>query len=236
MRKIADHVYWSPPGPPDRPSLCVVAGERATIWLDAGSSAAHTREFADFVAGEGVGAPTHVVLTHAHWDHVLGTSELGVPVVAHELTAGYLEPLAAIEWSDEGLEALVAAGAMRASWLEDVREELPEPRNVRIALADIVFREGLDFDLGDVRVQVRHVGGDHADDSSVMYVEPDGLLFLGDCLYEAPGGGYTREKLDPLVDAIRSFGAQLYVEGHNDEVLTQADLDEIVAEAIAKAA
>jgi len=34
--KISDHVYWFPPGPPDRPSLSAVVGERRTVLLDAG--------------------------------------------------------------------------------------------------------------------------------------------------------------------------------------------------------
>jgi hypothetical protein len=29
--KITDHVYWMPQGPPDRPSLCAVVGDRRTI-------------------------------------------------------------------------------------------------------------------------------------------------------------------------------------------------------------
>ena len=234
--RITEHVYWSPPGPPDRPSLCAVAGERGAVWLDAGSSAAHTRGFAEFLEGQGVAPSSHVAFTHSHWDHVLGASELGAAVVAHERTARYLEPLAAIDWSDEGLEELVASGVMRAEWLADVREELPAPREVRIALADIVFGDGLDFELGEVRVRIRHVGGDHADDSCVMFVEPDGVLFLGDCLYEAPGGGgYTRERLEPLVERVIAFGADHYVEGHTDEVMGRAQLDELVADATAKA-
>jgi glyoxylase-like metal-dependent hydrolase (beta-lactamase superfamily II) len=88
--RITELVYWLPPGPPDRPSLCAVAGERGTIWLDAGASAAHAREFAAFLADQGVGAPSHVVLTHSHWDHVFGAAELGAHVVAHERTGEYL--------------------------------------------------------------------------------------------------------------------------------------------------
>ena len=38
---------------------------------------------------------THVLLTHHHWDHVVGAEQLaerfGVPVLAHELTAEQLE-------------------------------------------------------------------------------------------------------------------------------------------------
>jgi glyoxylase-like metal-dependent hydrolase (beta-lactamase superfamily II) len=233
--KISEHVYWLPPGPPDRPSLCAVVGERGTIWLDAGSSAAHAREFLVFLAEHGVGKPSHMVLSHSHWDHVFGAAELGAYVVAHELTAGYLEELADMDWSDEALEGRLASRDASSQHVENVKAELPSPRTVEVAQADIVFREGVRFDLGGVRVEARHVGGDHADDSTVAFVEPDGVLFLGDCLYEAPSGGYTADRAQPLVEAVRSFGAQLHVEGHNESVLSRAELDEMIAEEIATA-
>ena len=229
--RITQHVYWLPPAPPDRPSLCAVAGDRGTIWLDAGSSAAHAREFLCVLAGDGVAAPSHVVLSHSHWDHVFGAAELRAHVIAQERTAAYLEQLAATDWSDDALDRRVAAGEASPQHAENVRAELPAPREVRIALAEIVFRDGVDLRLGGVRVQVRHVGGDHADDSTVMFVEPDGLLFLGDCLYEAPSGGYTSERFGPLVDAVRGFGAQSFVEGHNEAVLSAAALNDVIAEA-----
>jgi glyoxylase-like metal-dependent hydrolase (beta-lactamase superfamily II) len=234
--RITDHVYWLPPAPPDRPSLCAVAGDRGTIWLDAGSSAAHAREFAEFLAGQGVSRPSHVVLSHSHWDHVFGAHELGAHVVAHELTARYLEQLAATDWSDDALDRRVAAGEVSEQHAVNVKAELPSPREVRMALADVVFREELDFELGGVRVAVRHVGGDHADDSAVMYVEPDGVLFLGDCLYEAPSGGYTSERLSPLARAVRAFDAELFVEGHGQTALSKAELEAVIAEASATAA
>jgi glyoxylase-like metal-dependent hydrolase (beta-lactamase superfamily II) len=231
--KISKHVYWLPPGAPDRPSLCAVVGERGTIWLDAGSSPAHAREFLAFLAENGIAKPSHVVLSHSHWDHVFGATELGAYVVAHELTAGYLEELAQMDWSDEALERRVASGEASSQHAENVKAELPSPRRVEVAHAGIVFREGVRFELGGVRVEARHVGGDHADDSTVAFVEPDGVLFLGDCLYEAPSGGYTVAQAQPLIEAIRSFGAQLHVEGHNESVLSQAELDEVMAEASA---
>jgi glyoxylase-like metal-dependent hydrolase (beta-lactamase superfamily II) len=229
--RITEHVYWLPPAPPDRPSLCAVVGTRRTIWLDGGSSAAHAREFAAYLAGEGIGPPSHVVLTHSHWDHVFGAAELDAHVAAHELTAGYLEELAALDWSDEALDARVAAGDASQAHADHVKAELPAPREVRIAPADIVFEHGLRFELGGVGVRVVHVGGDHADDSAVAFVEPDGVLFLGDCLYEAPSGGYTAELALPLIAAVRSFGAELFVEGHEETVLSAAELDELIAEA-----
>jgi glyoxylase-like metal-dependent hydrolase (beta-lactamase superfamily II) len=229
--RVTRHVYLFPPAPPDRPSLCAVVGKRWTIWLDAGSSAARAREFAALLADQGVGRPSHVVLTHSHWDHVFGAAELEAHVVAHELTSGYLEELAATDWSDEALDRRVAAGEVSQEHANNVKAELPSPREVRIASADIVFKESLRFELDGVSVQVCHVGGDHADDSTVMYVEPDRVLFLGDCLYETPSGGYTAELVVPLIDAIGAFGAALFIEGHSESVLSAAQLEKVIEKA-----
>jgi glyoxylase-like metal-dependent hydrolase (beta-lactamase superfamily II) len=233
--RITEYVYWLPPAPPDRPSLCAVVGDRGTIWLDAGSSAAHAREFLRVLAANAVSAPSHVVLTHSHWDHVFGADELGAHVIAQERNAAYLEQLAALDRSDEALDRRVASGEVSREHAENVKAELPSPRDVCIAPVEIVFRDGLEIQLGGVRVKVRHVGGDHADDSTVAFVEPDGLLFLGDCLYEAPSGGYTSKRIEPLVEVVHGFGAQLFVEGHNEVVLSMAALDEVIAEALSTA-
>jgi glyoxylase-like metal-dependent hydrolase (beta-lactamase superfamily II) len=236
VQRISEHVYWQPPGPPDRPSLCAVAGGRRTLMLDAGSSAQHGRRFLEALAAEQVAAPSLVVLTHSHWDHVFGAAELDMPVIAHVLTAQTLRELAVTDWSDQALDQRVSAGEVSAEHAANVKEELPSPRDVRVAPADIVFQDGLDFDLGEVTVRVKHVGGDHAADSSVMYVEPDRVLFLGDSLYEAPSGGYTAEQISRLGEKILAFGAELYVEGHSETVLARLEIDEILSDASRTAA
>jgi glyoxylase-like metal-dependent hydrolase (beta-lactamase superfamily II) len=231
LTKITAHVYWMPPGPPDRPSLCAVVGDRRTLMLDAGSSTVHAGEFLDALSTEGAARPSAVVYTHSHWDHVFGGSELSVPVVAHQLTAATLIELATMDWSDEALDERVAAGEASEQHAANVKEELPSPRAVEVAPADIIFQDGLDLELGGVSVRVRHVGGDHAADSCVMFVEPDSVLFLGDCLYEAPSGGYTADRLPLLIETVRAFGAGAYVEGHHETVLSRAEIDEQLEEA-----
>jgi glyoxylase-like metal-dependent hydrolase (beta-lactamase superfamily II) len=225
VERISERVYWLPPGPPDRPTLCAVAGERRTLMLDAGASAAHARLVLDGLAEKGVAPPALVALTHSHWDHVFGASEFGVPVIAHALTAATLTELAATDWSDEALDRRVAAGAVSAAHAENVKAELPAPRDVRVASADIVFLEGLDIELGGATVRIRHVGGDHAADSCVMYVEPDRVLFLGDALYDSPAGGLTADRAFPLYDTVRVFGAELYVDGHSEAPIPPAEVE-----------
>ncbi len=225
LTKISEHVYWMPPGPPDRPSICAVVGERRTLMLDAGSSSAHTRAFVDALRSEGVAHPSAVVYTHSHWDHVFGGAELATLVIAHAATAEQLLELAATDWSDQGLDRRVAAGQASPQHAANVKEELPSPRTVEVAPADVVFHDGLDVQLGGVNVRVRHVGGDHCAESSVMYVEDDRLLFLGDCLYASPVGALTAEVALPLYDTILGFDAELYVEGHSTSVLARREVE-----------
>jgi glyoxylase-like metal-dependent hydrolase (beta-lactamase superfamily II) len=227
LSRISRHVYWLPPGKPDRPSLCAVVGGHGTLMLDGGASAAHARTFLDQLAAEGVAPPIAVVLRHSDWDHVFGAAEVNAPVIAHRLTAADLVELANTGWSDEALDARVAAGEHRPRLAENIKEELPSPRDVRVALANMTFESALDLDLGGVDLHVQHVGGDHAPDSAVMYVERDRLLFLGDSLYEStcgPARTLTTELAFPLLDTVLAFDAELFVEGHTESVMSRAEI------------
>jgi len=226
LMRITEHVYWMPPGRPDRPSLCAVVGSRRTLMLDGGSSRAHTNEFLRAFAAQGAAHPFAVVYTHSHWDHVFGGIEVNAPIVAHASTAERLVTLAAMDWSDEGLDRRVAAGEASPEHAANVREELPAPRMIEIAPADLIFQDGLEIELGGATVTVRHLGGDHSGESSVMYVEPDRVLFLGDCTYPSPAGVLTRELAFPLHEAILAFGAEHFLEGHHPSVLSRHEMEQ----------
>src|SRR5205085_5224680 len=102
---------------------------------------------------------------------------------------------------------------------------LPSPRVVEVAPADIVFRDTIELDLGGVTLEVSHVGGDHCPDACVVCVQPDGLLFLGDCLGASPDGVLTAESAFRLRDAILGFDAEHYVEGHHDAVSSRLEME-----------
>ncbi len=226
LTRISDHVHWMTPGAPDRPSLCAVTGPQTTLMLDAGASVAHTRLFLDAIAAAGVEAPRYVALTHWHWDHVFGADALPVTLIAHADTAAALKTLADYDWSDAALDRRVAMGEEIAFCADNIKIELPEPRRVSIVLPDVVFRDRLELRLGDdITCQIQHVGGDHAADSCVMYVQSDRVLFLGDCLYPAiyaPAHYYTTRRLFPILDTLSAFDADIYIEGHTGEAMDKA--------------
>jgi hypothetical protein len=141
------------------------------------------------------------------------------------LTAERLVELAERDWSDDGLERHLAAGLASPQHVEHVKAELPSPRAVEVVPADIIFHDRIEVDLGGVTVQVRHVGGDHSADSSVMFVESDSVLFLGDCMYPSPEGALTAESAFRLCDVILAFGAEHHVEGHHESVSSRTEME-----------
>jgi glyoxylase-like metal-dependent hydrolase (beta-lactamase superfamily II) len=183
--------------------------------LDAGSSPAHARLLLDELPAQ----PRGVVYTHSHWDHVFAGASIGALVVAHRRTAANLEEMARRDWNDE------------ANVNEHIREELPAPRHVEIAPADIVFEDRIDFDLGGVTVHVEHVDSDHCDDACVALVRPDGILFVGDALCAGHGDVMTAEKALPLFDRILGFQAERFVEGHHPAVSSRAEVGELIEKA-----
>jgi glyoxylase-like metal-dependent hydrolase (beta-lactamase superfamily II) len=226
LTQISDHVYWMSPGKPDRPSLCAVVGTQYTLLLDAGASVAHTRLFLDALASAGVPRPRYVALTHWHWDHVFGAAAPGLPIMAHAATAAQLNVLATYDWSDAALDQRVGSGEEIVFCAGNIKLELPEPRSVQIITPDIIFHDSLEIRLGNVTCYLQHVGGDHAADSCVAYSAPDRVLFLGDCLYDAiyaPTRHYTIQRLFPLLDKLRAFNAEQYIEGHNPAVMTRTE-------------
>jgi glyoxylase-like metal-dependent hydrolase (beta-lactamase superfamily II) len=227
LTKITDHVYWMPPGAPDRPSLCGVVGDRRTIMLDAGSSAAHTRSFLGALLLASGTRPSAVVYTHADWDHVLGGAEIGGLVIAHMLTAERLLEMAERDWSDEGLDQRVAAGLSSPQYASNVKAELPSPRTVEVAPADIIFNDRVEIDLGGVTVSVRHIGGDHSADSSLIYVGPDGVLFMGDCISASPKGVMTSASASRLRDVVLGYAAELYIEGHHASASSRSEIESL---------
>jgi glyoxylase-like metal-dependent hydrolase (beta-lactamase superfamily II) len=227
LTQITEHVYWMSPGKPDRPSLCAVVGTDHTLMLDGAASDAHMHLFLDALTAAHIPHPNYIALTHWHWDHIFGAAELGVPVIVHRRTADEITIQAGYEWTDAALDARVTNGQEIAFCADNIKLELPEPREIRIVQPDIIYSDSLDMNLGDVKVHLRHVGGDHAADSCVMHIMPDRVLFLGDCLYDAiytPVRHYTTQKLFPVLDAILDFDADYYIEGHSSTVMSRAEL------------
>jgi glyoxylase-like metal-dependent hydrolase (beta-lactamase superfamily II) len=228
LNQISTHVYWlSPDGTTDRPTLGAIVGQQATLIVDAGNSPAHARLLLDELTRLDVAKPNYVVLTHWHWDHVFGASAFESLLFAYEETQRVMEEMTHLDWSDEALDRRVEEGTEIEFCRDMIKVEWPDRTNLRLKPPEVSFASQLEFNLGGVRAQASHVGGDHASDSTVVYVPEDKIVFLSDCLYEDLHHGprnYTTQKLFPLIDKILSYQADYYLWGHNPEPMPDSEM------------
>ena len=195
--------------------------------VDAGNSPAHAHLLLDGLAKLSLASPKYVVLTHWHWDHIFGVSAFDVPIFAYEETQQVIEEMVDLDWSDEALDQRVAEGTEIEFCRDMLKAEWPDRTNLQLKPPDVSFATQLEFNLGGVRCQVKHVGGDHASDSTIVYIPEDKVLFLSDCLYEDLHHGprnYTTQKLFPLIDEIMSYNVEHYIWGHDPEPMPKTEM------------
>jgi glyoxylase-like metal-dependent hydrolase (beta-lactamase superfamily II) len=189
----------------------LVRGSRATLLVDCGTTLREAAGVAADVEVLGGGAVTHLVMTHDHFDHVLGSAgfpgaELfGAPAVTAALTTGLDGVRAhAVGYGADPTELDLAISAVRA----------PDHRVLDV-----------DVDLGDRVVHVRHPGLGHTNHDLVVVVPPVApgqpvVVFCGD-LVEESGDPSINDESDLVswphtLDRLTELGGEdaVYVPGH----------------------
>jgi glyoxylase-like metal-dependent hydrolase (beta-lactamase superfamily II) len=88
------------------------------------------------------------------------------------------------DWNNAALDARVAQGIEIAFCRDMLKAELPDRSGLVLRPSDIAFTNTLEIDLGCVTCRLIHVGGDHAADSTIVFVPEERVVFLSDCRYE----------------------------------------------------
>ena len=228
LGQISEHVYWfSPDDATDRPTLGAVVGNEATLLVDAGNSTTHAQLFLDALAEKGVPHPKYLVLTHWHWDHVFGTAAFDSLIIASQETTQIVANMVTQDWRDAALDKRVEDGVEIEFCRDMIKKELPDRSGLKLHSAEVAFAQQLDIDLGSIRCQLHHVGGDHASDSTIVHIPEEKIMFVSDAMYPDLYHGpwnYTMHKLVPLLDKLLRFDVDHYLLGHHEEPLSRAEM------------
>lgn len=228
LTALTHRVFWSPPDPVrDRPIMGALISGKGTFIIETGASPQHANQFLRALAEADAPAPRFAALTHWHWDHVFGTATIHLPTIGHVETRQRVQEMARLDWRDNALDARVAAGEELASIAEHVKVELTSAERGKLIIAppDITFTDQVEINLDDLTVQIIHIGGDHAPDSSIVFSPEEQVAFIGDCFYPGFAGSerfYTLPRLFPLLDRLESLPAQYYLISHEPAPVTRA--------------
>lgn len=213
---------WILPRHPDKNRVQATVGmvltAEQTILIDAGNSLQLARHIRATLAAMDAPPISHVIYTHHHWDHTFGACIYGVPAIAHRLSHDFLRQIRQENVGETYLRTKVERNPrLNLDWTAEDWAEF------EIVLPEITYEghERLQFD--DVALELVHVGGVHAADSTVIKVVEDGVMFLGDCYYPAPR---YEEPTDQMLDMTMLAGLldeqyHTYIDGHNAPMQTR---------------
>jgi glyoxylase-like metal-dependent hydrolase (beta-lactamase superfamily II) len=149
-------------------NIGVVFGGDDVLVIDTRSSHVQGREILDDLRELTAAPVTVVVDTHGHFDHVFGNHVFRPCTI----------------WGHQGCVAFMArTGEARKARIATEEPELAaDVGQVVIDPPDRTFTETAYLDLGDRRVELRHLGRGHTDHDIVIRLADVGVLFAGDLL------------------------------------------------------
>ena len=228
LTQLTEHT-WLLPSHPDsnlvQSSVGVIATRNESLLVDAGNSPRLARQLKAELARCDLPPVTRIIYTHHHWDHIYGACEFEVPVMAHEICKVFLKEEASRPWSIEYLKEEMKRTPKLAVSYEARANAIDDWSTFQIVVPEETFENEKSISLDGLTIELEHVGGEHAEDSIIVKVPQDGVMFIGDCYYPPP---LHLRKPDsaPSLDMLRRLqesAYNLYVEGH-DKPFTQAEL------------
>jgi glyoxylase-like metal-dependent hydrolase (beta-lactamase superfamily II) len=184
----------------------VVTAEGVVVF-DALGTPALGKRLADLIAKTTDQPIRRVVVSHYHSDHFYGLQALkrpGVDVWAHELVRDYLA-------TDAPAARLLERKESLAPWVND---------KTRIVVPDRFLGEDTRFTMGGLTFRVMHAGPAHTPEDLMMWVEEDGVLFVGDLMFTGRIPFVADADVTSWIkalDRVLAFEPKVVVGGHGPE-------------------
>ncbi len=210
LYQLTKHCWYTNSEPAtDRPSLGYILSDKGlSIAVDSGNSPNHFKEFLTCLTDKGLPLPSLCAITHWHWDHTLGISAVNVPVLACELTQQHL--IGMTKWTDKEIDDFYKSD-------QCVREEYASKDMITPSIANIIFKNELSLNIGDLEIKLIHVEGPHSDDSVLVYIPEDGMIFGGDSSagdFSTPNISYDPVLLEKYTKTITDLKFNCFLHSH----------------------
>lgn len=218
LQQLTDKIYYLPHrDETDQPILGLIVGKKECLLIDAGNSPEHAEEMMEEIKTLGVKMPEKLVITHYHWDHVFGIGTLPMEVIAHQKTEEKLIPMRQFKWDDQGLDKLLAEKEVSEYSYKCIKKVIKNRSDFAIGKVDKTYEESMTVDLGGVTAVIKHIESTHSEDTTVVYVPEEKVLFVGDCIYGTGEKGlfhFDSNQLKKMKEAFKEFDVDHYVASH----------------------
>lgn len=189
-------------------SIGLILGQAGCLIVDTRADPAQGEELRAAVR-EITRRPWQIVITHAHFDHCLGTAAfLPAAVWAHP------------RCRDDLARGGQAQHAEALAWAR-AQQQAREPVLVPPVVPEHLVAHRAELDLGGRRVLLAHPGSGHTNHDMVVFVPDAGVLFAGDLVEQGADPDFTdAHPLDwpTTVTALLGLAPRTVVPGHGEPV------------------
>ncbi len=218
LNQVSPNVYILPfDSHRDRPNLGYIHGQKYSVLVDAGNSAAHLNAMLEAIDEAGLPKPEIALITHWHWDHTFGMHAFSGTTMTHAKTNEILEGITQWQWTPEAMAERLKTGEECKFCDTHMKIEYDDISDIKVVRADIEFDGNLSLNLGNVTVEVTPIANPHSNDGAVVFVQEDKVLFAGDAdtgdFYELDGG-YDADKFYDYIEAVDKIPYETYIHGH----------------------
>ncbi|KIL43242.1 MBL fold metallo-hydrolase [Jeotgalibacillus campisalis] len=218
LNKLSDSIYYlSNQDDRERPTLGLVCGDRYSLIIDSGNSPQHAKEFLLEIEKINVPPVKYVVITHAHWDHFLGLNEIDATIIVNSQTSKMLKEWQRLSYDDRSLQKYGSTNKLSAMCIKIIQTEISNREGFTLKSPDVIFENTLTVDLGNKVCILEKIKSTHTDDSTIVFVPDENVLFLGDSAYGTTTNDlfhYKQSLLLPMIKDIQKYNAEMFLLGH----------------------
>ncbi|SEN83590.1 Glyoxylase, beta-lactamase superfamily II [Paenisporosarcina quisquiliarum] len=218
LNKFSDTIYYLPnKDDNERPTLGLVCGDQYSLIIDSGNSTQHAKDFLREIEKLNVPPIKYMVITHAHWDHILGMNEFDAIVITNSLTSENIKEWNSYTYDDISLQNNVNNNQISAMCMKIIQTDMPNRDNCMLKSPEIVFENTLTIDLGNKVCKLEKINSTHTDDSTIIYIPDEKFIFLGDCAYGTTTKSlfhYKQSMLLSMIKDIQKYDAEMFLLGH----------------------
>lgn len=218
LNKLSDTIYYLPnQDDNERPTLGLVCGDQSSLIIDSGNSTQHAKDFLLEIEKLNVPPIKYLVITHAHWDHFLGMNEFEATVIVNSRTNEMLKEWQSYRFDDNSLQNYVKTNQMSAKCMEIIQADIPNRGSFKLNSPDVIFENTLTIDLGNKVCLIERIRSTHTDDSTIIYIPDEKVVFLGDSAYCTTTNSlfhFKQSLLLPMINDIKKYDAEMFLLGH----------------------
>ncbi|OPG99634.1 hydrolase glyoxylase [Chryseobacterium mucoviscidosis] len=235
LNQLSETIYYlSNQNDKERPTLGLVCGDKYSLVVDGGNSVQHARDFLHEIEKLNVPPVKYVVITHAHWDHFLGMNEYGATIIMNSLTSQKMNEWRDYSYDDRSLQEYVDSKKMTSHCMETIQNEIPKRETFQLCPPDITFEKSLHLDLGNKVCVLETIQSTHTDDSTVVFIPDEKVIFLGDSVYCTTTKDlyhFKKSNLLPMIEDIQKYDATHFLLGH-ESICDLEEMDKYYKELI----